>query len=346
MIEGIFNIQPNDITTIAIIFFTIIIGGFLIDRVLLARLKNIVKKTRTHIDDIVIAVFSTFTFKFYVAVAFCITGILLQITPEISKILTAILIVVVFVFITKAMFSSIDLLFNEYQKKFVSNDNQLSNLLPTFVSTTKALVFIFFLIFVLSNVGINVTALVAGLGIGGVVFAFAFQKIITDIFNTISIFFDKPFLVGDVISLGDILGSIERIGLKTTAVRSIDGERVIIPNEEIVGSVVNNLSDRPKRRVIINIPISYKVKEDKLQKVSEVVEEAVKDVGGVEFSFMRLREVSEHAIMYELAYYITGASYFEHMKVRQEIFIAVIEKLKKSKIELGYPVNFVKRDII
>ena len=147
-------------------------------------------------------------------------------------------------------------------------------------------------------------------------------------------------------AFGDTRGEIERVGLKTTTIRSFGGERVVVPNQDIVSTTISNLSDRPARKVTFIVPIAYTVTTEKLKMVGGIVEEIITPRENVEFDYAKLSEIGEHALLYEVVYYAKNVTYNEHVLIRQEILLGVLDALRKKKIELGYPIDLDGRDLV
>ena len=323
----------------ALIALTIITAvGCIVSKIIVSKLATISKRTTNVFDDLIFVIFSSLNFWFYLLVGIFVSLNILTIPETLSSVVWYLLFFTISFFIIRAFFLLIDFIFEQYKKTLIGDRKKFATILPTLVLIIKIIIFVFAFIFILSNLGVDVTTLIAGLGVGGLVFAFAFQKILSDVFATFVIFFDHPFSVGDSVNFNDVSGSVERVGIKTSIIRSWTGEKIVVPNGLIVNSVVSNLSDRPNRKVTLTIPISYYVEEGNLDKVSGIIEEVIA-TSNVRFSYARLAEMGEHALLYTAVYYINNATYSEHVSVREKVLIGIFKALNNSKIELGYPID-------
>lgn len=156
----------------------------------------------------------------------------------------------------------------------------------------------------LDNLGVNITALVAGLGVGGIAIALAVQTILGDLLASLSITLDKPFTVGDFLRLDDVEGRVEKIGVKSTRLRSVSGEQVIVANADLLKSRIRNLGRMPEQRALFNISISYDTPPEKVDAVTAVIREAVAAVPEARFEHCVLKALSETALLFEVCYFV------------------------------------------
>lgn len=185
---------------------------------------------------------------------------------------------------------------------------------PSAVTTIAAVGFLarvvlWVLIFVvaLDNLGFNVTALVTGLGIGGIAVALATQNILADLFASLSIVVDKPFVIGDTIAVDDHAGTVEYVGLKTTRLRSINGEQLIFSNAELLKSRIRNLRRMQEKRVVMKMALPHDTPDEALESMTAVAREAVESHGGARFGGVQLLAVTPQAIDCEIVYHVPAA---------------------------------------
>jgi small-conductance mechanosensitive channel len=192
------------------------------------------------------------------------------------------------------------------------------------------------LLLILDNLGINVTALVTGLGIGGVAIALAVQNILGDLFAALSIVLDKPFVVGDAINVGDASGTVEHIGLKSTRLRSDSGEMIIISNGDLLKSRIRNYRGQEKRLVILKLGISYGTPPDKLARVPEIIRSAAEREKGVNFDRSNFTTFGIFALVTESVYSVYKLSYADYMNAQQRINLEIYRKLSEEGIEIAH----------
>jgi small-conductance mechanosensitive channel len=198
------------------------------------------------------------------------------------------------------------------------------------------------LLIALDNMGVDVTALVAGLGIGGVAVALAAQNILGDLFASLSIVLDKPFVLGDFLAVGDFLGSVEQIGLKTTRVRSLSGEQLVFSNADLLSSRIRNFGRMYERRVPSRIGVTYQTPRDKLERIPEIIRQAVEERGDqVRFDRSHLAAWGDFAIIFETVYFVLSPDYRVHMDIQQAIALRVHERFEAEAIEFAYPTQTI-----
>lgn len=197
-------------------------------------------------------------------------------------------------------------------------------------------------LFVLSNMGVQITSLLAGLGIGGIAVAFAMQSILSDIFSSFAIYFDKPFKVGDWIMIGTDEGTVEKIGIKTTRIKSVNGEQLIISNKELTSARVQNYEGITERRVLLNLNIGYETKPDVLRKIPLLLKEAIESTGKARFWRAYLKKFADSSLAFEIVYYSKEGKYPAYAEVQNEVNSVILEKMQKEKIHIPYPINIVE----
>jgi small-conductance mechanosensitive channel len=195
---------------------------------------------------------------------------------------------------------------------------------------------------ILDNFGINITTLVASLGIGGVAVALATQNILGDLFASLSIMLDKPFEVGDFIIVGDVLGSVEHIGLKTTRLRGLGGEQVVFSNGELLKSRIHNHKRMQTRRVAFVLRIAYGTSEEQLGRIPRLIREVVTSTPNVDFERAHLFQWGEWSLNFEVVYHFRSPDYIRHMDAQQEIFLGIYRRFQQEGIAFAHPMSVVR----
>jgi len=199
----------------------------------------------------------------------------------------------------------------------------------------------FVFLLALQNIGVEVTALIAGLGVGGIAIALAAQNILGDVFNSVAILLDKPFEVGDFIIVGEFLGSVERIGIKTTRVRSLSGEEVVFSNAELVGSRIKNYGRMQQRRILFTVGVTYQTPIEKLKAIPDMVRRIIEPIEQVRFDRAHFKAYGDFALIFEIVYYVLSQDYNTYMDVQQRINLGLYERFRKEGIEFAYPTQTV-----
>jgi small-conductance mechanosensitive channel len=190
---------------------------------------------------------------------------------------------------------------------------------------------------ILSNIGVNITSLIAGLGIGGLAIAFALQRILEDFFSSFSIYFDKPFEEGDFIIVGSDMGVVKHIGLKTTRLQTLQGQELVISNKELTDSRVNNYKKMKKRRIVFTFGVEYSTPVAKMKKINKIVEAIFKKIEGADLDRVHFKEFGDFSLNYEIVYYVKTGDYLEYMNIQQEINLTLKQQFEKENIEFAFP---------
>jgi len=193
----------------------------------------------------------------------------------------------------------------------------------------------------LQAVGANVSALLASLGVGGIAVALALQNVLGDLFASITILLDKPFVVGDSILIGDFNGTIEKIGVKSTRLRSVSGEEIIIGNQDLVSSRVRNFKRMRERRQVFTVGVTYDTPRPKVEKLSALLKEIVTSVPDTRFDRANFKSFGSSSLDFEVVYYVQKPDYNTMMDVQQRINLAILDRFADEKIEFAFPTQTV-----
>ncbi len=193
----------------------------------------------------------------------------------------------------------------------------------------------------LDNVGVKVSALVAGLGIGGLAVAFAAQKVLGDLFSYFSIFFDRPFEIGDFVIVGEFQGTVEHIGIKSTRVRSLSGEQLIFSNADLTGSRLRNYKRMVNRRVVFRFGIPYQIEPARVKRIPGIIEGIIRRLPGAIFERAHFASLGDFSLVFEVVYHVEGGDYNKYMDIQQSINLSIMEAFAQEKIEFAYPTQAV-----
>ncbi|HYF13919.1 MAG TPA: mechanosensitive ion channel family protein [Phycisphaerales bacterium] len=195
------------------------------------------------------------------------------------------------------------------------------------------------LLLALDNMDVEVTPLLTGLGVGGIAIALAVQNILSDIFSSLTIVLDKPFVVGDFIVVGDKNGTVERIGVKTTRVRALSGEELVFANSDLLGSRVQNFRRMRERRVVTTFGVTYETPREKLVLIPGVIREAIARRDGTRIDRCHLKALSSYSIDFELVYFVLTPDYNTFMDIHQALLLDVMEKFSAQGVSFAYPTS-------
>jgi small-conductance mechanosensitive channel len=192
-------------------------------------------------------------------------------------------------------------------------------------------------VFLLDNLGFDISAVVAALGVSGIAVAIAAQGVLGDLFNYFVILFDRPFETGDFIIFEGKLGTVERIGIKTTRIRALSGEELIVANSGLTGTQVHNYARMENRRVVFTFGVRYETKPESLRRIPEIVRQIIEERENTRFDRSHFREYGEYSLIFENVYYVLSADYAEYMGIQQEINLRIYEAFEEMGVEFAYP---------
>ncbi|MFP4180024.1 MAG: mechanosensitive ion channel family protein [Spirochaetaceae bacterium] len=210
-----------------------------------------------------------------------------------------------------------------------------------FLALVNFVLWIIGAIFLLDNLGFNISAVVAGLGVSGIAVAIAAQGILGDLFNYFVIFFDHPFELGDFIIFNDKLGTVEKIGIKTTRIRALSGEQLVVSNSDLTGSRVHNYKRMQERRVVFTIGVTYQTPAEQLESIPGLIREIIEANEETRFDRSHFRNYGDFALIFESVYYVLAPDYVKYMDIQQEINLAIYRTFEERGIEFAYPTSKV-----
>ena len=323
------SIGSYAITLIAFVVFSILFNLF--QALILSRLEYVAKKNDSASGNAFLHIISSIRPPFYYFLSLYLSLHFVIIDDPLRKIIHAILITwVIYEFILSIQIF-IDYLVHRSFGKERERDARAA-LGP--IKTVSSLVLWFFgALFVLSNLGVNITSLIAGLGIGGIAIALAVQNLLRDLFSSFVIYFDKPFSIGDFISVGDHEGIVRNIGLRTTRLEAMEGEEIIISNQELTTVRIKNFSKLKERRVIFPLKIK-KIGGEKLGKLTKELEKTLGLIEIVRPDHISIVGFDKEGMNLEVVYFIESNKYKTYVETQEKVILALHQKLEQEKIEL------------
>lgn len=324
------------------VFIAIFIALQLIRSLIVKRMHILAKKTNSKLDDIVSGFFHSMKTPVFILVALFIAVRGVEVPESLQLILRVALVIVI---VAQTIRLLEDILIILLKRQFQKNDP--SGELPgIFRITVRLLLWSVGGLLILSNLGIDITSLIAGLGIGGLAISLALQSILSDLFASFSIAVDKPFVIGDFIIVGDQMGTVKNIGIKSTRLTALGGEEVVISNAELTSARVHNYKKMQRRRVVFNVGVTYDTTPDKIKKVNEIVEAAIKSAEDVEFDRSHFFSFGDSALIFEVVYYMTTNDYALYMDAQQKINLSIHEKFSAEGIDMAFPTQtvYLKKD--
>lgn len=332
-----------DYLTVLAIFILLIIVIKIGQGLLIKLLKAWAKKTTTKIDNKFVIAFEQkikpfLNLLYFSVLYFSIKQ--LNFNPQIEKFLNVFFIVLLTFFGVRFLLSIITYSVETY---WIKKEKDLSKkqVLKGVITILNLVAWSIAIIILLDNLGIKVSALVAGLGIGGIAIALAAQTLLGDFFSYFIIFFDRPFKIGDFIVVGDYKGTVEHIGLKTTRIHSLSGEQLVFSNQDLTNSRVRNYKRMDRRRVAFQFGVIYQTPLEQLKKIPRIVEDIITNIPETSFDRAHFASYGDFSLNFEVVYYVQGSNYNKYMNVQQEINFKLKEAFEKQEIEFAYPTQTV-----
>ena len=242
---------------------------------------------------------------FLVVVAFYVAERFLDLPERVEDVSTVLIVLTFWIQAALWGIAAVEFALKQRQDRMIAaGELKQSGSMSVLLFVARAAIFALAVLLALDNLGVNITALVAGLGIGGIAIALAVQTVLGDLLASLSITLDKPFRVGDLLRLDDIEGVVEFIGVRSTRLRSVTGEQIIIANADLLRNRLRNLGRMPERRALFQLGIAYETSPEKLSMVSEVVRRAVESVQGTRFEYCAMRGFGESSLNFEVVYFV------------------------------------------
>jgi len=296
---------------------------------------NLTAKTSTIADDLVIGAIRKTKLIYLAIIAVFVGSMGLTLEPNIRNILWKTTIIATLIQAGIWVSTAAQIWLENYRKEEADGGHRMTMNALSFIA--RLVLWATILLLVLDNLGIDVTALVAGLGIGGVAVALAVQNILGDLFSSLSIVLDKPFIIGDFVIVGDLMGAVEHIGIKTTRVRSLSGEQLVFSNTDLLTSRIRNFGRMQERRVVFKLGVIYQTPADKLEEIPGIIREAIEAQDKTRFDRSHFASYGDFSLDFETVYYVLSADYNLYMDVQQAINLSIFRRFADEGIEFAYP---------
>ncbi len=316
-------------------YFILVLLRFTIVR----RLVKLTKRTKNKIDDFLIDLLQRQTKKIFLFLfSFLIGAQFLALPATVDQVISKIVLIIVI--LQAAMWAIGVISFwitSTLERKKKEGDTSGVAAFSALRVVAKIAVWAGVLLIILDNMGIDITTFVAGLGIGGIAIALALQNILGDLFGSISIALDKPFVVGDYIVVGDLRGNVEHIGIKTTRIRSLTGEQIVVANNDLLGSRIHNFKRMEKRRISFSIGVTYQTLHEKLVAIPKMIEEIFSAVDKADLDRVHFTAFGDFSLNYGIVYWVEVPDYKTYLDIQQQVNLELYKRFADEGIEFAYP---------
>ncbi|WP_224999105.1 mechanosensitive ion channel family protein [Cesiribacter sp. SM1] len=304
--------------------------------VILSRIKKWAEGTQTSFDDFVVVSFDRFGIPILNIGALYMGLNYLVLSPRVARIIAIGATIAITILAIRFLSNTVVLLMTAYLRRRNHEEEDVNNFGGLKLIINIVIWFIG-LAFLFDNLGYDLTAIIAGLGIGGIAIALAAQNILGDLFNYFVIFFDKPFEVGDFVVVDDKNGVIEHIGIKTTRIKTLSGEQLVFANSDLTSSRIHNFKRMQQRRVLFKVGVTYDTPLEKLTQLPAVIKGIILEQDPVSFDRVHFQSYGDSSLIYEIVYYVLSSEYNTYMDIQQAINLRIYEEFQKMEISFAFP---------
>jgi small-conductance mechanosensitive channel len=331
-----------------LIALAVLILSFIIIKIVLgfikSRLKKISIKTVSQVDDLIVILLEKTTSILILILSLYTASYFITLAPFVS---TLILNALVLIFLIQAAVwgnAVITFYVTDYTNKKKETDAAAATTMSAVSFVGKLALYAGLVIVALDNLGFDITTLIAGLGVGGIAIALAVQNILSDLFASLSIVLDKPFVIGDFIIINEYMGTVEHVGLKTTRIRSLSGEQLVIANNDLLSSRIRNYKRMQERRIVFTIGVIYQTTKIQLEKIPKIIKDIIDKQKLARFDRSHFKNFGDFSLNFETVYWVESSDYNQYMDIQQAINLSIMAIFEEEKIEFAYPTQMVYVD--
>jgi len=327
----------------------VLIGAFIVlrlgTRIVVGQMRRFSSGTETYVDNAIAEALSGTRTWFLVVVSIWAAAFFVTVPHALGTLIGRLVILAVLIQIALWVNAAIVAWREGFGERMLEEDAAAVTTMRALTFLARMILWSVVLLVVLDNLGFEITAMIAGLGVGGIAVALAVQNILGDLFASLSIVLDKPFVVGDFIIVGELLGTVEHVGLKTTRVRSLSGEQLVFSNSDLLNSRIRNFKRMQTRRIVFEFGVVYQTSLETLREIPEVVREIIEAQEDTRFDRAHFKAYGDFALDFEVVYHVLSADFNVYMDIQQAINFAMYERFNEMGISFAYPTQtlFLKR---
>ncbi len=324
--------------SVLLVFLIAVLVIKIVDRFVLRRLEAKAKATKSILDDLIIIFFRKSIPMFYIVVLYA-SIFALTLSDSMKVLCLTSLKVIVVLYVVYILLKVIDLVAEQYIRK--EDISVTARSVKGISKFAKFIVYVFGFLLLLNNLNINISTLLTGLGIGGIAVALAAQTVLGDLFSYFTIVLDKPFEEGDFIAFSDFSGTVDRIGLKSTRVKSLSGEEIIVSNADLIGTSVRNYRRMTQRRVVFRIGVVYETPLVLLKEIPIIIKSIIDEIENATFDRAPFISFGDFSLNFEVVYYVSDRDYLKYVNIQNEFNLKIIEEFGKRGISFAYPTQVI-----
>ena len=306
--------------------------------IIVSYLQKIVSKSKNKFDDILLNILSSYGVPIYMYISFYFSLKFLNLPTNINSFIDKLYLIIIIYYIIITIQKIVVTAFQNVIEKQLLVDKEYD---PSAINILRTIIIVFLwiigILFFLQNLGFNISTILGGLGIGGIAIAFAMQNVLSDIFASISIFFDRPFKTGDFITIGLDSGTVQKIGLKSTRIKTLQGEILIVPNKELTTVRVQNFQELKTRRLEFILSLHYNTPNSKLMKIENIIREIIESDPINTVNRIHFARIAPYSLDFEVVYTVNDNNFIVYKDQQQRINFEIKKAFESNKIEFAYP---------
>ncbi|ULQ48070.1 mechanosensitive ion channel family protein [Flagellatimonas centrodinii] len=327
----------RDWLTVFAVALTINVAIGAIKWVILNRLSRLARNTQSRVDDSLVFVARATRQWLVLGVTLSVATRLLNLPERVVDVFTITATVALFLQIGMWLNAGIGFWLERYKSRTLATDAGAATSLAALGFVSRIVLWSALVLVTLDNLGVDVTALVAGLGVGGIAVALAVQNILGDLFASLSIVIDKPFVLGDFVVVDTLSGTVEHVGLKTTRIRSLSGEQIIFSNSDLLKTRIRNYKRMYERRIPFTFGVLYQTTPAQLEAIPAMVREVIDATPNTRFDRAHFLKFGDSSLDFEVIYWVTSSDYTDYMDAQQAINLALVRRFAAAGIDFAYP---------
>lgn len=322
----------------------ILLFAWLLQRLLVRRLSRIAERTATKLDDALVDAARSTKLWLLFFIAVYLGSQYLDLGKKTEGVLDKLATVATLLQVGLWLAALLDYWVANSRRRAAATDLGAATSLSALSFIGKLLLWLVMLLFILDNLGINVTALVASLGIGGIAVALAVQNILGDLFASLSIVIDKPFVIGDAINVDSYTGTVEHVGLKTTRIRADTGEQLVFSNSDLLKARLRNYKRMSERRVVLTLDVEFATAPDTAERIPALLRELIAAQPNVRVDRIHLKAIQDSAWRYEIVWWMLVPDYALYMQTRQNVLLGIVRRFAAEGIVIAFPSQSLRLD--
>jgi small-conductance mechanosensitive channel len=333
------EVFQNRVADYLVFLIVLLAGGLVITifkRVVLARLKRWAKTTTWNIDEFLVDIMRNMVVPLAYYGVFFLAAKNLTLPRILERGIEVVWIMLVVFLSAQALITVARFGIRTYIESSEKGSDR-ERALKGFMTLIRVVVWGLATVVLLDNLGFRINTVIAGLGIGGIAVALAAQNILGDLFAYLTIMFDRPFEIGDFIIVGDYMGVINHLGVKTTRIGSLGGEQIIMSNKDLTDSRVRNYKRMEKRRVLFRLGVTYQTPYEKLKEIPGIIRGIIEGIEDSVFDRAHFSSYGDFSLVFEVVFYVMDRDYTKYMNIQEQINFRIHEEFERRKIEFAYP---------